>query len=205
MEIQETKSEPGICVAEYYLEISGVRIYGRGMIDSAPRSCCGLHKKTPLNFLLTAMEEVEQCAHRRATRGEQFSQICSKVDTLLKPEDHPPVAANGYAPETFQCTVGRGAGNSGTSGTVSVSADNAVSEPTPPTVTITSPTDGARVRKRRVNIKLNASDDVQVQSVEVYVDGRLIGSASCADFCTVGRLRTMVKSLRSICISTVPS
>ena len=72
-----------------------------------------------------------------------------------------------------------GAGNSGTSGTVSVSVDNAVSDTTPPTVTIISPTDGAKVSKR-VSIKLNASDDVQVQSVEVYVDGRLIGSASCA-------------------------
>jgi len=33
------------------------------------------------------------------------NQIDVKCITLLEPEDHPPVTANGHAPETFQLTL----------------------------------------------------------------------------------------------------
>lgn len=50
VDFQEARSEPGIRVAEGCLVISGICFYGRGEIDSAPRSCCGLREKTPPIF-----------------------------------------------------------------------------------------------------------------------------------------------------------
>ena len=37
----------------------GIRVcfYGRGEIDSAPSSCCGLREKTPLNFLQRVVDK----------------------------------------------------------------------------------------------------------------------------------------------------
>ena len=49
--LQEATSKPGIRVAEYCLVINQWHLlYGRGEIDSAPRSCRGLREKTRLNF-----------------------------------------------------------------------------------------------------------------------------------------------------------
>ncbi|PYQ12951.1 MAG: hypothetical protein DMF80_16355 [Acidobacteria bacterium] len=54
---------------------------------------------------------------------------------------------------------------------------------TPPTVSITSPADGAPVaRKSTVTIRADAADDVGVARVEFYVDGRLQCAASTAPY-----------------------
>jgi len=80
---------------------------------------------------------------------------------------------------TLQAMAYDAVGNTGTSATVSVSVDNSVpNDTTPPSVSITSPANGATVSKV-VKIKVSASDNGQVQQVEVYVDGSLIGSADC--------------------------
>ena len=50
VDLQEATSERGTRVAEYYLSISGICVYGSGEIDSARRSCCGLREKTPLKI-----------------------------------------------------------------------------------------------------------------------------------------------------------
>lgn len=46
-------------------------------------------------------------------------------------------------------------------------------------MTIGSPANGSTVTKV-VKINMSAADSVQVQRVEAYVDGKMVGSASCA-------------------------
>jgi thermitase len=80
---------------------------------------------------------------------------------------------------TLQAVAYDAAGNSEASNTVSVTVNNFVSDATPPSVSITLPTNGSTVSKR-AKITVRASDNVQVQQVGVYVDGSRIGSAICS-------------------------
>jgi hypothetical protein len=79
---------------------------------------------------------------------------------------------------TLEAIAYDAAGNSTTSDAVIVTVDNAVTDTTPPAISIVSPADGATVSKV-VRIKVSASDNVEVQRVEVYVDGKMIGTISC--------------------------
>ena len=56
---------------------------------------------------------------------------------------------------------------------------NNVPDTTPPTVTISSPADQSTVSKV-VKVNVKAADSSSLQRVEAYVDGKLLGSASCA-------------------------
>ncbi len=58
---------------------------------------------------------------------------------------------------------------------------NTADDTTPPTVQITSPTDGATVTGT-VPVKATASDNLGVTKVEFYADGQLIGTATSAPF-----------------------
>jgi len=72
----------------------------------------------------------------------------------------------------------------GNSNSVSISVVvNNVPDTTPPTVTISSPSDGNRVTSN-VSVKVNASDNVAVTKVELYVDGMLQGASTSAPFTT---------------------
>jgi subtilisin family serine protease len=53
---------------------------------------------------------------------------------------------------------------------------------TPPSVTITSPADGAEVSGASVNVYVNATDDVAVTKVELWVDGVLKGASTVSPF-----------------------
>jgi len=78
------------------------------------------------------------------------------------------------------------AGNSGFSNMVSIIVNNFVPDSVPPSVAIVLPSNGSTVSKM-AKIKVKASDNVQVQQVEVYVDGSRIGSAICsASSCSPG-------------------
>lgn len=71
------------------------------------------------------------------------------------------------------------AGNSCTSGNVTVTVDN-VPDPvdqTPPQVKILSPTDGSNV-SNKVTISISATDDVKVASLKCYIDGVLKASTT---------------------------
>jgi archaellum component FlaF (FlaF/FlaG flagellin family) len=67
------------------------------------------------------------------------------------------------------------AGNSGQSGSISVNVSNASNPPddSAPTVAITSPADGSSVSRTTVKITVNASDNVGVSKLELYIDGAL--------------------------------
>lgn len=71
------------------------------------------------------------------------------------------------------------AGNSATSGNVTVTVDN-VPDPgdrTPPQVKILSPADGSNVSKK-VTISISATDNVKVASLKCYIDGVLKASST---------------------------
>jgi hypothetical protein len=71
------------------------------------------------------------------------------------------------------------AGNIGASSGITVTVSNQAADTTPPSVTITSPVNGATV-SRTVKLNVSASDNVLVQNVSAFVDGRQIGSTSCS-------------------------
>jgi subtilisin family serine protease len=71
------------------------------------------------------------------------------------------------------------AGNVGNASPVSVTVSNAL-DTTAPTVTITSPANGARVG-RNVSVTVEASDNVAVTKVELYLNGKLTASSTSAN------------------------
>jgi hypothetical protein len=85
------------------------------------------------------------------------------------------------ASHTLQVRAYDAAGNVGSSAATTVTVSNstpATTSPdtTPPAVSITSPTNGARV-KGSVTISAKASDNIGVASIELYLDGKLYASA----------------------------
>jgi subtilisin family serine protease len=73
------------------------------------------------------------------------------------------------------------AGNSG-GAAINVTVSN-VAGAKPPQISITSPTENARV-SGSVNVYVNATDDLLVKKVELYVDGKMITSSRSAPFTT---------------------
>ena len=82
---------------------------------------------------------------------------------------------------TLAATAVDAAGNSN-SVSISVIVNN-VLDTTPPTVTITAPSDGNKVTSN-VSVKVNTADNVAVVKVELYVDGLLQGASTAAPFTT---------------------
>ena len=82
---------------------------------------------------------------------------------------------------TLAATALDGAGNSNIS-SISVIVNN-VLDTSAPAIRITSPSDGNKVTSN-VSVKVNASDNVAVMKVELYVDGLLQGVSTAAPFTT---------------------
>ncbi len=80
------------------------------------------------------------------------------------------------------------AGNTGTSPAVAVLVDNSgpgTEDHSAPIVQIKSPRDGRRLF-RTARVRVSAMDNVQVERIEVYFDGQLMGTRSCdSDSCRV--------------------
>ncbi len=74
-----------------------------------------------------------------------------------------------------------GASNAGTSAGVSVKIGGAL-DTVPPTVTLTNPQDGARV-SGTVTLSATGSDNAQISSVSIFVDGKLMCSATSSPAC----------------------
>jgi subtilisin family serine protease len=87
-------------------------------------------------------------------------------------------AANGS--HTLQAKAYDAAGNTGTSGLATVTVQNAVPDTRPPTVKITSPTNGATLGKT-TSVSVVASDNVGVTKVNLLVDGKLFQSSSSSN------------------------
>lgn len=76
------------------------------------------------------------------------------------------------------------AGNEGDSATITIAIQNIVPPPpdsSAPTVQITSPTDGTRLKGSSINIMSTAHDDVAVTKSELYIDNQLVSSISGSD------------------------
>lgn len=82
---------------------------------------------------------------------------------------------------TITASASDAAGNSSES-VLSVIVNN-VLDTTLPAVAITSPTDGTKI-STNVSIKVNATDNIKVSKVELYVDGFLQGASTTAPFTT---------------------
>jgi hypothetical protein len=85
------------------------------------------------------------------------------------------------ATHTLSAQASDAAGNMG-SATISVNVSN-VSDLLPPSVAITSPPDGATIG-RTVSVSVNASDNVGVTRVELYVDGAIKSTSTVSPFST---------------------
>jgi PKD repeat protein len=72
--------------------------------------------------------------------------------------------------------------NSKTSASIAVTVQTS-SDTVPPTISITSPKDGATVAGI-VSVQVNASDNVGVKKVELYVDGKLTATSTASPFTT---------------------
>ena len=72
-----------------------------------------------------------------------------------------------------------GAGNSTTSAQVAVKVNNTTADTTPPTVSVTAPTNGATVSST-VTVSATAADNVSVASVQFQLDGANTGSVDTA-------------------------
>jgi thermitase len=86
-------------------------------------------------------------------------------------------AANGA--HTLQAKASDSAGNIGVSAVLNVTVNNVVSDTTAPVATITTPANRATV-SGLLNVAFGASDNVDVMSLELYLDGSLITTASGA-------------------------
>ncbi|MEO0054823.1 MAG: hypothetical protein RLZZ50_770 [Verrucomicrobiota bacterium] len=70
------------------------------------------------------------------------------------------------------------AGNVGTTTRTVTVSNNKVIDSIAPTSAITSPSNGFRITTRTVSISVSSSDNVGVTKLELYIDGRLSGTAS---------------------------
>jgi hypothetical protein len=73
------------------------------------------------------------------------------------------------------------AGNVGTSASVTVTVQNAVSDTTPPTAAITSPANGSTLRAQTTKISVTASDNVGVTKVTLLIDGKTFGTSTTSN------------------------
>ncbi len=95
------------------------------------------------------------------------------------------------------------AGNQGHSGVVQVVVQNAAAVPdtSPPVVVILAPEDGSRVRGR-LRVKVRASDDRSVESVDLLLDGRRVDSKVCGEpSCTLRFSRKIANGRHQIAVS----
>ena len=86
--------------------------------------------------------------------------------------------ANGS--HTLTATASDAAGNT-SSAQITVTVNNSAPDATPPAISITSPVNGAKVNGV-VSVQVNATDNVAVAKVELYVDGVLKSASTAAPF-----------------------
>jgi len=82
---------------------------------------------------------------------------------------------------TLVATAQDAAGNKSTA-SMSVTVNN-IADTTPPSISILSPSNGARISSQ-VTVLVSASDQVGVARVDLYVDGALTSSATTSPFTT---------------------
>ncbi len=90
------------------------------------------------------------------------------------------LVANGS--HTFSARASDPVGNSSTI-SITVNVSNPIVDTTPPSITISSPTNGSKVSVN-VPVYVNASDNTNVVRVELYADGVLVSASNSAPFTT---------------------
>jgi hypothetical protein len=104
------------------------------------------------------------------------------------------LVANG--PHTFSARASDLVGNSSTT-SITVNVNNAIVDTTPPSITISSPTNGSKVSVN-VPVYVNASDNVNVVRVELYADGVLVSASNSAPFTTKWNTRKVAAGAHTL-------
>ena len=110
----------------------------------------------------------------KSTDGVNFSQFATVAGNVFS------YASTGLAGSTayyYRARAYNSAGDSSYSNTGTATTAAAVADTTPPVVTIVNPKAGATV-SGVVSVSVNASDNVSVKSTTLYIDGKLVATAS---------------------------
>jgi len=103
------------------------------------------------------------------------------------------LAANGSHSFSARATDLRG---NVSAASITVNVQN-VADTTPPSITISSPTDGSKVSVN-LPVYVNASDNTKVVRVELYADGVLVTSSSSAPFTTKWNTKKIVAGAHNL-------
>ena len=98
-------------------------------------------------------------------------------------------------PHTLTATASDAAGNA-SSASITVTVSNA-GDTTPPAITITSPLDGATA-SGNVSVLVNATDNMGVVKVELYVDGGLTSTSTSSPFTTKWNTKRAARGVHTI-------
>jgi thermitase len=96
-------------------------------------------------------------------------------------------------PHTVTANAVDGAGNVGTSATVTVTVNNLL-DTTAPTVAITS----TSMSNNKLFVSVSATDNVAVAKVELYVDGKLVGTKTAAPYTYAVNLNSLAPGTHTV-------
>ncbi len=114
---------------------------------------------------------------QRSLDGANFTQIAD-IGTNVTSYTNSGLAAN--TTYYYRILAYNSAGDSGSSNIAN--ATTFIADIQAPSVSITSPVDGAKISGSRVEIAATASDNVGVTSVQFYIDGKASGSDTSASY-----------------------
>lgn len=80
---------------------------------------------------------------------------------------------------------------------ITVNVQNVIVDATPPSVTITSPSNGAKVAVN-LPVYVSASDNTNVVRVELYADGVLVSTSTSAPFTTKWTTKKVVAGAHNL-------
>jgi hypothetical protein len=127
-----------------------------------------------LTWADTSSNETGFRIERSGNGGASWSEIALVGSNVTGFTDNGLLAATPYQ---YRVRAYNSSGNSTYSNSASASTFAAASDTTAPTVSILNPTSGARV-SGTVGISVKASDNVGVKSLQLYIDGKLVSSAT---------------------------
>jgi hypothetical protein len=111
---------------------------------------------------------------RSGNGGTNWSEIAVVGSNVTGFTDNGLLASTAYQ---YRVRAYNSSGNSSYSNSAAATTGAAVSDTTPPTVSILNPTSGAKV-SGTVGISAKASDNVSISSLKLYIDGKLVSSGN---------------------------
>lgn len=110
----------------------------------------------------------------RSPDGQVFAQIATLGENASGFTDTGLAASTSYY---YRVRAYNGVGDSAYSNTAQATTGAVINDTTPPSVSILSPPEGAKVGSK-VNISVSATDDVGVTGIKLYIDGKLVAATN---------------------------